>query len=240
MKIPGSVALVTGANRGLGRHFAQQLLDRGAAKVYATARTPGLIDLPGVEVLALDITDPDSVAAAAEAAPDVTLLVNNAGVSTMQNLVTGDLSKIRLEMETHYFGTLGVVRAFAPVLARGGGGAILNVLSAMSWFSFDGVTAYAAAKSAQWSLTNSVRLELAGQGTQVTGLHFGMTATDMTAAWDVPKNDPADVVRAALDGLAAGRFEVLADEAGAQAKAMLAADPEKVYPQAALSASLLA
>ena len=238
MKIPGSVALVTGANRGLGRHFAQQLLDRGAARVYATARRPELVDLPGVEVLRLDITDPASVAAAAAAASDVTLVVNNAGISTGTDLVASDLAQVRLEMETNFFGPLNVVRAFAPVLAANGGGAVLNVLSAVSWISFVGANAYAAAKAAAWSLTNGVRLELAPQGTQVTGLYFGLTDTDMATGWDVPKNDPADVVRAALDGLEAGRFEVLADEAGAQAKAMLAADPETVYPQAALSASL--
>src|SRR5437879_3457198 len=118
MNIEGSVALVTGANRGIGRHFTRQLLERGATRVYATMRTPEVVELPGVEVLRLDITDPASVAAAAAVAGDVTLLINNAGVSTYQNLVTGDLDKIRLEMETHYFGTLGMVRAFAPVLAQ--------------------------------------------------------------------------------------------------------------------------
>jgi len=230
MNIARSVALVTGANRGIGRHFAQQLLDRGAEKVYATARSPELIDVPGVEVLRLDITDPASLEAAAAAAPDVTLLINNAGVSTYNNLVTGDLEKIRLEMETHYFGTLNVVRAFAPVLASNGGGAILNVLSALSWFSYDGANAYAAAKSAEWSLTNGIRLELAGQGTVVTGLHLGAADTDMMAGFDVEKTDPADVVRMALDGIEAGRIEVLVDDASAQVKAALAADPSVLYP----------
>jgi NAD(P)-dependent dehydrogenase (short-subunit alcohol dehydrogenase family) len=231
VKISGSVALVTGANRGIGRQFALALLERGASRVYATARNPQLIDLPGVEVLQLDITDPASVAAAAARASDVDLLVNNAGIATYQNLVTGDLEKIRLEMETHYFGTLGVVRAFAPVLAANGGGAILNVLSVLSWLSYDGANAYSAAKAAEWSLTNGIRLELAGQGTLVTGLHLGSTDTDMVAAWDVPKNDPADVVRAALDGIEAGQLEVLVDADSIQTKAALAADPAVLYPQ---------
>lgn len=235
MQITGSVALVTGANRGIGRHFATQLLDRGAAKVYATARDPESVDLPGAEVLRLDITDPASVAAAAHAAGDVSLLVNNAGVSTYQNLLDGDLAKIRLEMETHYFGTLAVVRAFAPALAAtgggAGGGAILNVMSALSWFSYDGANAYAAAKAAQWSLTNGIRLELAGQRTLVTGLHTGSVDTDMMAGWDVPKNHPADVASAGLDAVEADHLEVLVDEASAQAKATLAADPGAVYPQ---------
>ena len=235
MKIPDSVVLVTGANRGIGRAFALELLARGAGKVYATARNPQSIDLPGVEVLQLDITDPASVAAAAAVATDVTLLVNNAGISTYQNLIDGDLDQIRLEMETHYFGTLSTVRAFAPVLAANGGGAILNVLSALSWFSYDGANAYAAAKAAEWSLTNGIRLELAGQGTLVTGLHMGSTDTDMMAGWDVPKNDPADVVRAALDGVEAGLLEVVADEAAAQVKAALSADPTALYPLTVLA-----
>ena len=229
MNITDSVALVTGANRGIGRHFAQQLLERGARKVYATARRPELVDVPGAEVLRLDITDPDSVAAAAEAARDVSLLVNNAGSNTFQNLVTGDPAAIRLDLETHFFGTLNVVRAFAPVLAAAGGGAILNVLSAMSWFSYDGANAYGVAKAAEWSLTNAVRLELASQGTQVTGLHLGSTDTDMMAGFDIEKSDPADIVRTALDGLEAGEVEVLADDWSRHVKAALAGDPRAFY-----------
>ncbi|MBB4639510.1 SDR family oxidoreductase [Longimicrobium terrae] len=231
MKISGSVALVTGANRGIGRHFALQLLERGA-KVYATARDPQSVNIPGVHVLQLDITDPASVAAAAAQAGDVDLVINNAGISLYQNLVTGDMDKIRLEMETHFFGTLGVVRAFAPVLKENGGGAILNVLSALSWFSYNGANAYCAAKSAEWSLTNGIRLELAGQGTLVTGLHLGSTDTDMMAGWDGPKNDPADVVRAALDGIEADLLEVLVDDTSRQLKAGLSADPSVLYPEA--------
>jgi NAD(P)-dependent dehydrogenase (short-subunit alcohol dehydrogenase family) len=231
MKIADSVALVTGANRGIGRHFVQQLLQRGARKVYATARRPELVSIPGVQVLRLDITDPASVAAAAATAEDVTLLINNAGVATYQNLVTGDISKIRLEMETHYFGTLNMVRAFAPVLARNSGGSILNVMSLLSWLSYDGATAYSAAKAAEWSLTNGIRLELASQGTTVTGLHLGSTDTDMMASVDVEKNDPADVVHTALDGLEAGEIEILADENTVQVKAALSADPSVLYPQ---------
>ncbi|OJF12286.1 SDR family oxidoreductase [Couchioplanes caeruleus] len=226
MQISGSVALVTGANRGLGKQFVTSLLDRGAAKVYATARRPELIDVPGVQVLRLDVTDPASIAAAVAAAPDVDLLINNAGIATGQNLITGDLAEIRREMDTHYYGTLGVIRAFAPQLA---GGAILNVLSALSWFSYDGAAAYAAAKAAAWSLTNSVRLELARQNTQVTGLHLGAADTDMTARYEGPKISPEQVVTAALDGLEAGRLEVLADDWSRHVKASLAGDPAEFY-----------
>ncbi|WP_030490304.1 SDR family oxidoreductase [Micromonospora chokoriensis] len=229
MQISGSIALVTGANRGIGRHFAGQLLERGAAKVYATARTPERIDIPGVETLRLDITDPRSVEEAAAVASDVTLLVNNAGISTFTNLVTGDLGKIRSELDTHFYGTLSMVRAFAPVLGANGGGTILNVLSAMSWFSYDGANAYGVAKAAEWSLTNGIRLELAGQGTLVTGLHLGSADTDMSAGYDGDKIDPADVVRAALDGIEAGRIEVVADEWSAYVKASLANDPSAFY-----------
>jgi len=230
MNISGSTALVTGTSRGIGRHFVQQLQERGARKVYATARDAASIDLPGVEILQLDITDPASVAAAAAAAPDVTLLINNAGVTTGQNLVTGDLDKIRLEMDTHFYGTLAMVRAFAPSLAAGGGGgAILNVLSRLSWLSYVGANAYSASKAAEWSLTNGIRLELAEQGTLVTGLLLSSTDTDMMAGWDIPKNDPADVVRAALDGIEAGQLEVLADAETVEAKAALSRDPREVY-----------
>jgi NAD(P)-dependent dehydrogenase (short-subunit alcohol dehydrogenase family) len=229
MKISGSTALVTGASRGLGRHFAAQLLERGATRVYATARRPEQVDLPGVTVLPLDITDPSSVAAVAKAAPDVTLVVNNAGVSLGQNLVTGDLSQIRQELDTNFYGTLSVIRAFAPVLAGNGGGAILNVLSRMSWLSYDGANSYAVAKAAEWSLTNGVRLELARQGTLVSGVLLSATDTDMMAGWDIPKNDPADVVRQALDGIEAGQLEIIADADTAAAKAALSAEPVVTY-----------
>jgi NAD(P)-dependent dehydrogenase (short-subunit alcohol dehydrogenase family) len=231
MRIDGSVALVTGANRGIGRAFARELVERGA-KVYAGARNADSVDLPGVVPLALDITDPEQVATAAQTASDVTLLVNNAGVATYAGLVTGDLAGIRREMETNYFGTLAMVRAFAPVLAANGGGALLNVLSVMAWRGLEYANGYGASKAAQWALTNGVRVELAGQGTQVTGLVLASTDTDMMAGFDVPKNRPEDVVRAALDGVAAGRLEVLADADSVGMKAALALDPAEVYPQA--------
>ncbi len=226
MHISGAIALVTGANRGLGRQFAIQLLERGAAKVYATARRPELVDIPGAEVLPLDITDAASVAAASAAADDVNILVNNAGVAFGTDLVAGDLDVLHREMDANFWGTLSVVRAFAPQLA---GGAILNVLSVLSWIGFQGSGGYAASKSAEWSLTNSVRLELAGQKTQVTGLHLGAADTDMTAGYDVPKADPAVIVKAGLDGLEAGDWEVLADEWSRVAKAALNADPRAYY-----------
>ncbi|MBM0225386.1 MULTISPECIES: SDR family oxidoreductase [Micromonospora] len=231
MQIEGSVALVTGANRGIGRALAQELVDRGASKVYAAARHPEQIDLPGVVPLRLDITTPEQVAEAARVASDTTLLINNAGVTTYAPLVTGDLSDIRREMDTNFLGTLSVVRAFAPVLAANGGGAILNVLSVMAWLGYEHSNGYGASKAALWALTNGVRVELASQGTQVTGLVLASTDTDMMAGFDVPKNRPEDVARAALDGVDAGRLEVLADADSVALKAALSRDPSETYPK---------
>ncbi|MGA4996115.1 SDR family oxidoreductase [Nonomuraea bangladeshensis] len=223
MDLTTSVALVTGANRGLGRVLAAQLLERGA-KVYAGARNPSAVDLPGAFPLQLDVTDPASVERVAKAAPDVTLLINNAGSSTGQSLVHGDLDRIRLEMETHYFGTLGVTRAFAPLIEANGGGAILNVLSVLSWLHPGGAGAYSAAKAAAWALTNAVRDELAPRGIAVSALHVAYMDTDMAA--HVPaeqKTDPAIVAALALDGIATGAREILADDVTRQVKAGLAA-----------------
>ncbi|GAA2171765.1 MULTISPECIES: SDR family oxidoreductase [Glycomyces] len=233
MHIEGSIALVTGANRGLGRHFARQLLERGAAKVYAGSRRIDAVDLPGVEPVQLDITDPASVAAAAAKAADTTILVNNAGIATFANLLEGDGAAVRSEMETNFFGTLNMVRAFAPVLGANGGGAVLNILSVLSWRAFGVGNAYAAAKAASWSLTNGARLELAAQGTQVTGLHVGGIDTDMLAAVEAEKADPADIARAGLDGIEAGALEVLADRNAVALKAILNADPSVLYPELA-------
>lgn len=231
MKIEGSIALVTGANRGLGRQFTELLLARGASKVYATARDPRTVTTAGVEVLALDLLDHTTVDAAAAAASDVNLLINNAGVATQQNLIRGDLDDIRREMDTQFFGTLAVTRAFADTLARNGGGAIVNVLSALSWFSWNGVTSYSAAKAAEWSLTNGTRVELATQGTQVVGVHLGAADTAMMSDYDGPLLNPADVVAAALDGLEVGSVEVLVDDWSRTVKAGLAQDPAAFYEQ---------
>ncbi|MBD8104224.1 SDR family oxidoreductase [Plantibacter sp. CFBP 8775] len=231
MDIAGSVALVTGSNRGIGRRFVVQLLERGASKVYATARRPELVDIPGVEVLQLDITDQASVAAAAEIATDVTLLVNNAGIATQGSMLTDDLADARREMDTHYWGNLAMVRAFAPVIEANGGGTIVNVLSALSWFAHPGSGGYAAAKAAEWNMTNAVRLELAPKGVTVQGLHLGAADTDIMAGYDGPMVDPADVARASLDGVAAGASEVVVDDWSAMVKASLAHDPDAFYAQ---------
>jgi NAD(P)-dependent dehydrogenase (short-subunit alcohol dehydrogenase family) len=230
MDLSTSTALVTGANRGFGRALAAELLGRGAT-VYAGARNPDQVDLPGAKPIALDVTDPTSVAAAAESLGEVTVLVNNAGSSTGADLLTADPDDIRLEMDTHYFGTLAVTRAFAPQISANGGGAILNILSGLSWVSFPEFGAYCAAKSAEWSLTNTLRVQLAAQGIRVAGLHVGYMDTDMVRDVDAPKSPPADIARIAVDGIAAGAYEILADDAARQAQAALSGGVRALYPQ---------
>ena len=230
MKIAGATALVTGANRGFGRHLATELLARGAT-VYAGARNPDSVDLPGARPVALDITDPASVAAAAEVAGDITLLINNAGSSTGADLLHGDLAKIHLEIDTHFFGTLSVVRAFAPKLAANGGGSILNILSALSWVSFPTAGAYCAAKSAAWSLTNALRAQLAADNIRVAGLHVGYMDTDMTATVTAPKADPAAIAKVAIDGIEADLYEILADDVSRHVQGGLSGGVAALYPQ---------
>ena len=232
MDIAGKTALVTGANRGLGRHLGAELRDRGA-HVYAAARDPETVDLADVTPIALDITDPESVASAAQAASGVTILVNNAGSQTGSSLLTGDLAAIRLDMDTIFFGTLAVTRAFTPQLAAQGSGAVLNILSALSWLTIPRSGAYCAAKSAEWSLTNALRLELAPQGIRVTALHVGYMDTDMTRNLEVPKSDPADIAQLAIDGIEAGDAEITADETSRRVLAGLSAGVAGLYPQVA-------
>lgn len=230
MDIRTARVLVTGANRGLGRALAEELVARGAT-VYTGARQPDRVDLPGVKAIQLDVTDPASVAAAAEVAHDVTVLINNAGSSTGSDLMTGSWDAIRLEMETHYLGTLRAIRAFAPVIEAQGGGSILNILSALSWISFPTVGAYAAAKSAQWSLTNALRGQLAPKGITVSGLHVGYMDTDMARHVPPPKVDPVDVARTAVDGITANAHEILIDDTSRQVQAQLARGVAALYPQ---------
>ncbi|MFD4987954.1 SDR family oxidoreductase [Streptomyces sp. NPDC058374] len=238
MDIHKEIALVTGANRGIGRSFVAELRRRGAEKVYAAARRPETVPAqPGVVPLELDVTDAASVARAARTAADTTLLVNNAGVSTFARLTDGAEEDIRWEMETNYFGPLRMVRAFAPVLAAHGGGAVLNVLSVMAWMAYEHSNSYGASKAAAWALTNGVRYELAGQGTQVTALAMASVDTDMMATIEDGKSDPDTIVRAALDGLQAGSLEVLADGRTARWKARLGEDPALLYPHLAAGGS---
>jgi NAD(P)-dependent dehydrogenase (short-subunit alcohol dehydrogenase family) len=231
MQISGSVALVTGANRGLGLAFARELVRRGAAKVYGAARDPGKVTEPGVQPVALDITDGDQVERAAAQCADVSLLVNNAGVLRYSTFTSApDLDAARQEMETNYFGTLRMCRAFAPVLAANGGGAIVNMLSVTSFYTNPFNASYGASKAAAWSLTNGVRLELHHQGTLVVAVHAGFIDTDMAALATGPKDSPESVAQQVFDAVEAGRIEVLADERSRFIKASLSRDHELIYP----------
>jgi NAD(P)-dependent dehydrogenase (short-subunit alcohol dehydrogenase family) len=224
VQINGSVAFVTGANRGLGRHFAEQLVARGAAKVYAAARRPETITLQNVVPVRIDITDPESVAAAADVARDTTLLINNAGIASFNSLLDAPMEDVRAQMESHYFGTLSVTRAFAPHLIANAPAALLNVLSVLSWVHPPSAGTYSAAKAALWAQTDTVRDELAPRGVAVTALHVGYMDTDMVAGVEGPKSDPSKIAAAALDGVEAGLVEVLGDELTRKVKAGLSAD----------------
>ena len=218
--------LVTGANGGLGTEFVRQALDRGARRVYAAARSPRTWDDERVVPIALDVTDPSSIAAAVATASDVDLLVNNAGIAPEVDVSLVSVADDTLEhvFATNTFGVIRVSAAFAPVLAANGGGAVLNVLSLAAWIPLP--TVYAASKAAALAATNGVRTELAGQGTAVTGLIVGMIDTAMGARFDVPKSTPEHVVTQAYDGVAAGAWEVLADDDSRFVKGLLSAPAE--------------
>jgi NAD(P)-dependent dehydrogenase (short-subunit alcohol dehydrogenase family) len=229
--ISGSVALVTGAGRGLGRVLTEALLERGAATVYGGARDPGTITAPGVAPVQLDITDPGQVAAAAMRCGDVTILINNAGIMRRVPLLAApDTTAARAEMETNYFGTLAMCRAFAPVLAASGGGALVNVLSVVSWLAVPFQGSYAASKSAAWALTNAIRVELRHQGTQVTGVYASYIDTDMAAGANLPTISPQEAATQILDGIEAGTEEVLTDLRTRTVKAALPDDLAQLYP----------
>ena len=226
MKLENSVVFISGANRGIGLVFAQEALARGARKVYAAARDPSGVSLPGVVQIELDVTNAEQVAAAAQACADVTLLINNAGIANFGGfLKEGSVDSARAQLEVNFFGPLRLSLAFAPILAANGGGAILNVLSVATWISSPLLGVYAASKSAAWGLTNGLRYKLGAQQTQVLGLHMGFVDTGMTREIEFLKSQPIDIVRRAFDGLEAGAEEVLADEITQQVKQGLSTDP---------------
>jgi NAD(P)-dependent dehydrogenase (short-subunit alcohol dehydrogenase family) len=229
--IEGSVVLVTGGSRGIGRALVEALYERGAKKVYATARDPKTVTHPDAVPLALEVSDPASVAAAAEQAQDVTILINNAGAAVNANFLDSPVEDIRREFETNFYGPLLVTRAFVPIIERNGGGHILNFHSVLSWVGLAG--SYSASKAAFWSQTNSLRLDLKPRGIEVTGLHVGYVDTDMAAHVDGPKSTPESVAAQALDGIESDAFEVLADDLTRQVKAGLSAEGAALYPQLA-------
>lgn len=226
MNIQNATVFITGANRGIGLAFAKAALERGARKVYATARNPASVTLPGVIPVKLDVTSPEDVRAAVAAAADTTLVINNAGIAVLGSFGAPDAEEVlRRHLETNVLGVLRVSQAFAPVLARNGGGALLNVASIASWISGPLLANYAVSKAALWSLSNALRNDLRAQGTQVLTLHMGFVDTDLTHGVDGPKAAPEDIVARAFDALEAGADEVLADERTREVKRGLGAEP---------------
>lgn len=234
MKIEGSVVLVTGANRGLGAEYVRQLIDLGAAKVYAAARNLSSITAEGAVPIKLDVTSADDIAAAVESCGDLTMLINNAGVVLGGRIMADNsLENAKAEFETNVWGPFNLSKAFAPVLAKNGGGVIVNVLSAVSWLSMKEVATYAMSKSAAWSMTNGLRLELARQGTLVVAVHPAFIDTDMAAGVDMPKTSPQQVVERTLTGVLQGLPEVLADDTSVFVKNSLPKHIETFYPKVA-------
>ena len=229
--IVGATALVTGGNRGFGRAIVEELLDRGAAKVYATARSPYTPADGRIVPLVLDVTDEASVAAAAQAATDVSIVVNNAGISLNTPLLDAPLADIRAELDTNLFGIIRVARAFSPILASHPSSSLVNVLSVLSWLAYG--KDYEISKAAAWSATNSLRVKLRDQGTVVTALHVAFMDTDMTAHLDVPKADPRDIARQTADAIATGQYEILADDTTRTVKSQLSHELTNLYQQLA-------
>ncbi|QAU34129.1 SDR family oxidoreductase [Janthinobacterium sp. 17J80-10] len=226
MKLTNATIFITGSNRGLGLAFARMALARGARKVYAAARDPSQVSLPGVVPIKLDVTNEQEVEAAALQCTDVTLVINNAGIANFGGFLAPDsVDAARRHLETNFFGVLNVSRAFAPILKRNGGGALLNVLSVASWISRPELAAYGASKSAAWSLTNGLRHELQAQNTQVLGLHVGFIDTDLTRDIDAPKVSPELVAAYGYDALERGDSEALVDDITRKVKQGLAAEP---------------
>jgi NAD(P)-dependent dehydrogenase (short-subunit alcohol dehydrogenase family) len=230
MQIEGSIALVTGANRGIGRTIADELLARGAARVYAGVRDPATVTDGRLTAIELDVTDPAEVAAAAHRLRDVEIVVNNAGIGRPASPLSATLEDARAELEVNYLGLVAVTQAFAPVLAANGGGAFVNMLSVVSWVGMPRLATYSASKSAAWGYTNAARVELAGQGTEVVGVHVGFVDTDLTAGFDGDKVAPRLVAVSALDALAAGWPEAVVDDFSRSIKAGLSDDQNLIYP----------
>ena len=213
MNTHDSVVFITGANRGLGLAFAHEALRRGAKKIYAGVRNPTETDAPGIVQIKIDVTDPASITAAATQCSDTTVLVNNAGIGrlTSSTLDSAMIDGAREVFETNFYGTILVTQAFAPILAKNGGGAIINVLSDASWLARPILAAYSASKSAVWSFTNALRIELRNQKTLVLGLHASFMDTDMTQGFEMKKISPRQVAEAGLIGIESNKEEVLAD-----------------------------
>jgi NAD(P)-dependent dehydrogenase (short-subunit alcohol dehydrogenase family) len=229
MQITGSHVLVTGGQRGLGAAFTRALLDAGAERVYVTARTPRPSDDPRVVPLALDVTDQASVDAVAQAASDVDIVINNAGITGPHDVLGTPVVEMQKVFDTNVFGAIRIAQAFAPVLAAKESPTLVDIHSVLSWVG--GAGAYGASKAALWSFSNSLRVQLADRGVSVLGVHLGLADTDMTARLDAPKVSPADVAAAVVRGIEEDAHEVLVDEVSASVKQALSGPVEHLVVQ---------
>jgi NAD(P)-dependent dehydrogenase (short-subunit alcohol dehydrogenase family) len=233
MNIAGKKALVTGANRGLGRAFAEALLEAGASTVYAGARNPSMVSNPRLTAVRLDVTSSRDVAAAAKACGDVDILINNAGVMLARSvLAENSEDALRREMEVNVFGALAMAKAFAPVLEHNGGGVIVNMLSVVSWYVYPFNATYCASKYAALAVTDGLRIQLKAQGTHVIVVYAGVIDTEMAAALSSgPKTSPQQVAEKTVQGIRAGLDHVLADERAESLWQAVRQDPAKLHAE---------
>lgn len=237
MQIQNSTVLVTGANRGIGLALVDALLDAGAKKIYAGSRDVTKLaaavarDRQRVVPLQLDVTDMRSIEAATNSARDVTLLINNAGVLDFGGILDTPNDKIERNFGTNFYGKLAMARAFAPVIEKNGGGAIVNVLTLVALASMPGLAIYNASKAAAWSMTQSLRASLAGKGIDVVGVFPGAVDTDMLAGVEITKTSPADVARAVVQGVNAGVEDIFPDPMSQQVYGAWRADHKAVEKQ---------
>jgi NAD(P)-dependent dehydrogenase (short-subunit alcohol dehydrogenase family) len=218
MTIQNSVVLVTGANRGIGQAYVKALVEAGAQKIYATARELSSLDetvaiAPDKIIpLALDITNSSQIKKIAQQTTDVEILLNNAGVISSGGLFKPDsLEMAQWEFNTNYFGTLMMIRSFAPILKQNGGGTIVNMLSIASVVNVPIFSSYSASKAALYSLTQGVRAELAAQKTKVIGVFPGPVDTAMTEGLALDKASPLEVAKAVIQGIEQGSEEIYPD-----------------------------
>jgi NAD(P)-dependent dehydrogenase (short-subunit alcohol dehydrogenase family) len=232
MQLENAIALVTGANGGIGQYYIEALQSVGVARIYAGARNPKSLDAivatdPRIIPIALDLVNEQSVIAAAVECPDVTLLINNAGIGLLKGFISAsDLSGARAEMEVNYFGTLAMCRAFAPVLKANGGGAIINMLSILAKVNFPMNASYGASKAAALLMTQGIRAELAGQGTQVIGVMPATVDTEASQHFPPPKVSPKRVAQLALQAVVDGVEDVYPGEQAVEMAAQLLKDPK--------------
>lgn len=240
MQIQNSIALVTGANRGIGRALVNALLQAGAKKVYAGARDLAgmgavkFMDMARVVPISIDITHRERVQALPGQAPDVTLLINNAGVLDFGGILEVPVDAVARNFETNFYGTLNMARAFAPLIEKNGGGAIVNILTLVALASMPGLAAYNASKAAAWSMTQSLRASIASKGVAVHGVFPGAVDTDMLAGVDMPKTAPADIAAAVVAAIIADQEDIFPDTMSAGLYAAWKIDHKSVEKQFAI------